>query len=222
MARLSEALASSAARMRHAVPPEMSRQKRQHTHNSRMPPARVRPMTCISDTAITARPTRSTTAATRPHRITFLRNAAGTRAAARPITTALSPASTMSIISTWQGDQAAGLEQGQVHIMASGSGKRPVWRNASPSTIAAAWATFKDRMPGRMGISSLASAAVMHRRRARRRFPGPPAGCRRGRRRSRYRPVPPWWSAAPAGPAGRVARNRVPGFMAADVGAFAR
>ena len=39
------------------------------------------------------------------------------------------------------------------------AGKPPVWRSASPSTIAAAWATLSERRPGRMGISSRASAA---------------------------------------------------------------
>src|SRR5262249_33740222 len=35
----------------------------------------------------------------------------------------------------------------------------PVWRNASPTTIAAVTATFNERMPGRMGIYKRRSAA---------------------------------------------------------------
>src|SRR6185503_209054 len=71
----------------------MSRYIFQHTHNSRMPPASRSPTTASSCVATSANRMRSTTAPPTPQKIT--------RARAMPTTTALSPASTISIRITW-------------------------------------------------------------------------------------------------------------------------
>ena len=110
---------------------------------------------------------------------------------------------------------------GQVPIMPP-PGKRPVWRRASPSTIAAAWATFKERRPGRKGITSLASAAVMHLVGHAGAFPPHQqrvAG-REGEIGIGHGPL--WWSAAPAAraPAAGLVLEPVPGGVAANIGAF--
>ena len=58
-------------------------------------------MIANSRVASTANSTRSTTAPAMPQKITLQRMAAATREAASPTTIALSPASAMSIITTW-------------------------------------------------------------------------------------------------------------------------
>src|SRR5215831_3333943 len=73
----------------------------QQTHSSRMPPARSRPTISSSSTAMLAKAIRNTVAATMPTKIARERCSAGRPAAARPITIALSPASTKSIMMTW-------------------------------------------------------------------------------------------------------------------------
>src|SRR5262249_42096879 len=64
-------------------------------------PARSRPTISSSSTAMLAKAIRNTVAATMPTRIARERCLVGRPAAARPITTALSPASTKSIMMTW-------------------------------------------------------------------------------------------------------------------------
>ena len=77
-----------------------------------MPPARIRPTICISWVTSSAKMMRSTRAAMMPIRMTFLRCSAGRPAASAPTTIALSPASMMSIISTWpKAVSAAGLAE---------------------------------------------------------------------------------------------------------------
>ena len=56
-------------------------------------------------------------------------------------------------------------------------GRSPVWRRASPSTMAAATATLSERRPGWMGMRRRASATHA-RLAARRRSRGPAAACR--------------------------------------------
>lgn len=76
----------------------MSRYIFHATHSSKMPPAKTSPTMPSSHVTISAKITRSTSAAITPIRITFLRWSAGRPAASAPTTIALSPASTMSII----------------------------------------------------------------------------------------------------------------------------
>src|SRR5215475_6493628 len=72
----------------------------QHTHNSKMPPASVKPTTASSCWATAAKATRRMTAPAIPQKITRLRSSGATRDAANPTMTALSPASTTSMTMT--------------------------------------------------------------------------------------------------------------------------
>src|SRR5262245_47826337 len=72
----------------------------QHTHNSRMPPANNRPTSLSSWVVTPAKAMRRAVAARMPSRIALLRFCGGSPAAARPMTMALSPASTRSIRTT--------------------------------------------------------------------------------------------------------------------------
>src|SRR6185437_11927698 len=65
-----------------------------------MPPASLSPITSRSRIARNAKPIRSTVATATPPAIARLRRSAGSPAAAMPITIALSPASTMSMMTT--------------------------------------------------------------------------------------------------------------------------
>ena len=91
--------------------PRNSRHIFQQTHSSRMPPASSRPTIASSSTAISANTMRSTVAATMPTRIARARCSGGKPAAASPMTTALSPASTRSIMMTWSKAAIALCEQ---------------------------------------------------------------------------------------------------------------
>jgi hypothetical protein len=78
----------------------------QQTQRSRMPPASRRPAISRSCVVTSAKPIRITVAAMIPTRIALARCSLGRPAAARPITMALSPASTRSMPMTCkQGDE---------------------------------------------------------------------------------------------------------------------
>src|SRR5438477_5247058 len=68
---------------------------------------------------------RRITAAMSPHTITRRRSACGMREAATPITTALSPASTISIRMTWSSAASAGEKMCRVCISVSAAGSGP-------------------------------------------------------------------------------------------------
>ena len=143
---------------------------------------------------------RRITAAIRPAKITLAPDRGGTCAAAMPITTALSPASMTSIITTWASAiRPPGLNRVRCNHALRAPERSRSGANASPRTMAAAWATLRERIPGRMGIKSRASAAACT-------ASGTPALSRptsrvsRAQKRIRYREGPPWWSKAAAGP----------------------
>ena len=81
-------------------PARISRYIFHDTHSSRMPPASVRPMISSRCIVTPANRMRSTVAAAMPARMTRWRCRAGSPAAAIPTTIALSPASTISIMTT--------------------------------------------------------------------------------------------------------------------------
>ena len=67
-----------------------------------MPPATSRPTIASSHVVMLAKTMRSTVAAMMPTRIALLRCSRGSPDAARPMTMALSPASTRSMKMTWK------------------------------------------------------------------------------------------------------------------------
>ena len=108
--RAEPASASSAAWLS-ACEVRSSRHIFQHTQRSRMPPARSRPTMARSQVVMPAKRMRSTVAATMPTRIALFRCSRGSPAAARPMTMALSPASTRSIMMTWRRAVKASAEK---------------------------------------------------------------------------------------------------------------
>src|SRR5262249_2213136 len=86
----------------------------QHTQRRRSPPASRRPTSLRSCVVIPANTMRSAVAAPIPMRIAFVRCSCGKPAAAKPMTMALSPARTRSIMMTWKNAAMASLVRNPV------------------------------------------------------------------------------------------------------------
>ncbi len=99
-----------------------------------------------------------------------------------PITTALSPASTMSIISTWASAiRPPWAEQGQVHSAVLRAPERAaVWRKRLAQHHGGGLGDIERAHARPHGDQQPGIGRVMHLPRAPRRFPAPPAACRRG------------------------------------------